>query len=417
LVETEGVRRDRSLVADGSGRIWLSLNHSLAVADGNAARAYRQSVRVRIDSISLEDEKVRPTQGMRLSPGIRSITFRYSGTSLALNQRVLLRYSLTGLDQTWSTDASSRQVVYTHLTPGSYTFRAIASNALGIWNGPETDIKFVVRPAYWQTWYFRTLCALAAAFLVVVLYRFRLMQVTTQLDRRFQDRLVERTRIAQDLHDTLLQGLISASMQLDVAQERVSADSPAKPSLQHVLQLMQQVMEEGRRALRALRTNDDSADLETRFLALGSMQTNGSGVHYEVRVEGQARPLQSALLDEVYRIGKEAWSNAMAHAQASQIVVILQFGRRAFRMHVRDDGRGIPPAILSNMRESHRGISGMKQGARAIGSVLKIRSRVLGGTDVELVVPSAIAYTRVNPHRFPWSWKFRREDPDAREEE
>lgn len=80
----------------------------------------------------------------------------------------------------------------------------------------------------------------------------RLTQVTDQLNRRFQDRLAERTRIAQDLHDTLLQGVISTSMQLDVAQDRIAEDSPAKPMLRRVLQLMRQVTEEGRLALRGL---------------------------------------------------------------------------------------------------------------------------------------------------------------------
>jgi ligand-binding sensor domain-containing protein/signal transduction histidine kinase len=417
LTETDGVRRDRSLVSDSSGRIWLSLAHSLAVADVSAAKGYGLPVRVRIDSISLEDGAVATKQGLDLPPEIRSITFRYSGTNLSFEHRTLFRYFLDGLDQTWSTDASSRQVIYTHLAPGHYTFRTVASNALGVWNGPEADIAFNVRPAYWQTWYFQVLCVLAAASLAIAVYRVRLIQVTEQLNKRYQDRLAERTRIAQDLHDTLLQGVISASMQLDVAQDRIPEDSPARPLLRRVLQLMRQVTEEGRAALRGLRAHDSSADLEAMFKGLGDESVHAPKAEFLVRVEGRVRPLQSALLDEVYRIGREAYINAAAHAQASRIEVILESGLRAFRLVVRDDGRGIDAAILRDGRSGHWGLPGMKERARAIGSVLKIRSRVPGGTEVELVIPAAIAYTRMNAGRILWPWSLRRHYPEPREEE
>jgi signal transduction histidine kinase len=328
--------------------------------------------------------------------------------NLSLQQRTRFRYLLDGLDQTWSTDAStSRQVIYTHLSPGNYRFRIIASNALGVWNSPETDVPFKIRPALWQTWHFQALCVLAAIFAAVALYRMRLMQVTEQLNRRFQDRLVERTRIAQDLHDTLLQGVISASMQLDVAQDRVPEDSPARPMLRRVLQLMRQVTEEGRQALRGLRTNDNGIDLPALFKGLGEEPNHASAAQFTVQTVGQVRALQSPLLDEVYRIGREAYFNAAAHAQASRIEMILDYGKRTFRLMVKDDGRGIDTEILSNGRLGHWGLAGMRERARAIGSVLKIRTRVPGGTNVELIVPGAIAYTRASsrpaqgPQR-PW---------------
>jgi ligand-binding sensor domain-containing protein/signal transduction histidine kinase len=407
LIEMEGVRRDRSLVSDSSGRIWISLPHSLAVADVKAARGYRTPVHVRIDSVSLEDAVSRPNQVLDLPHEIRSITFRYSGMNLSLQQHTRFRYLLDGLDRTWSTDASSRQVIYTHLSPGNYTFRIIASNAFGAWNSLETDVPFKIRPALWQTWHFRVLCILTATFAAVALYRMRLMQVTEQLNKRFQDRLAERTRIAQDLHDTLLQGVISASMQLDVAQDRVPEDSPARPMLRRVLQLMRQVTEEGRQALRGLRTNDNGINLRALFEGLGKESNQASATQFTVQVVGHVRALQSPLLDEVYRIGREAYLNAAAHAQASRIEMILDYGIRTFRLVVKDDGRGIDTETLRNGRMGHWGLAGMRERAKAIGSVLKIRTRVPGGTHVELIVPAGIGYTRASSrqvrwHRRPW---------------
>ena len=125
-------------------------------------------------------------------------------------------------------------------------------------------------PPFWRTWWFRLLLGLAGLGVLFALYRWRLHQLSTQLNMRFEARLAERTRIAQDLHDTLLQGLVSASMQLHVANDRLADDSPAKPLVGRVMQLMAQVIEEGRDAVRGLRSTSGNADdLETAFSQIG----------------------------------------------------------------------------------------------------------------------------------------------------
>jgi len=99
---------------------------------------------------------------------------------------------------------------------------------------------------FWQTGTFRLACIFAVLLAVLVYFRWRMHQLSRQLQMRFEERLAERTSIAQELHDTLLQGALSASMQLDVALDRLPDDSPSKPALNRVLQLMKQVVEEGR---------------------------------------------------------------------------------------------------------------------------------------------------------------------------
>ena len=308
-------------------------------------------------------------------------------------QRTHFRYRLDGLDHTWSSDASFQQVVYGHLSHGSYTFRIMGSNALGAWNGPETDINFTIRPAFWQTWYFQVLLGMAMVAVAVALYRFRLMQLKKQLHRRFEDRLVERTRIAQDLHDTLLQDVISASMQLDVAQDDVPEDSAAKPQLRRVLQLMRQATVEGRAALRGLRTVDSLASLEETFRKLVDEFSHTAASTCEVKSRGTPRDLKPVVRDEVGRIGREAYINAVSHARAQQIAIVFDYGLRTFRFMVTDDGCGIDPEILRRGREGHWGLSGMKERATAMGCDLKIRSHTPGGTEVELSIPAAIAYS------------------------
>ncbi|RXH58110.1 putative two-component system sensor kinase [Granulicella sibirica] len=408
LIETQGVRRNRSLVSDPSGRIWFSSLHSLAVADVSGAAGYPQPVRVRIESATAEGISPESKQSMILPPNTQNITFRYGGTNLAMPERTRFRYRLDGLDQSWSIGASSRQVVFTPLSPGSHTFRIMASSALGVWNGPESDIVFQVQPALWQTWYFRTLGVILGGALGVALYRFRLMQVTSQLNRRFQDRLAERTRIAQDLHDTLLQDVISASMQLDVAQDYVPEDSAAKPQVRRVLHLMRQATAEGRAALRGLRTIDSSASLEEAFKKLADELSHTTTSTYEITSRGTPRDLKPAVRDEVCRIGREAYINAVSHAKASKINITVEYGSGSFHFMVTDNGCGIDSEILKRGRDGHWGLAGMKERAREIGCAVKIRSHTPGGTEVELSIPAAIAYVPQNSERFYSPWQMLR---------
>jgi len=114
----------------------------------------------------------------------------------------------------------------------------MASNSDGVWNSTESSLEFKIEPVFWQTWWFRLTLLLALAMVALAFVRLRLLALTKRLNLRFEERLAERTRIAQELHDTLLQGFLSASMQLHVADDCLPADSKAKPLVGRVLALM-----------------------------------------------------------------------------------------------------------------------------------------------------------------------------------
>ena len=229
--------------------------------------------------------------------------------------------------------------------------------------------------------------------MIVALYRLRMYHLTRQLNVRFQERLAERTRIAQELHDTLLQGFVSASMQLDVAEDQLPDDSPAKPRLRRILQLMGRVTEEGRNALRGLRTADnDRRDLELAFSRMRQELAIDEKIGYRVIAHSIRRPLRPAIRDEVYRIGREALVNAFLHAKANSVEVEVEYASRYLRIMVRDDGCGIDPHVLGAGRQGHWGLPGMRERSEGIGGTLRLRSRVGAGTEVELTVPSAIAF-------------------------
>ena len=249
------------------------------------------------------------------------------------------------------------------------------------------------RPPFWRTWWFRLLMVMVGLLALFALYRWRVHQLRKQLTVRFEERLAERTRIAQDLHDTLLQGLVSASMQLHVANDHLAADSPAKPLVGRVMQLMGQVIEEGRDAVRGLRSTSGNADdLETAFTQAGQEFANERVKDCRVIVEGTPQQLHPIIRDEAYRIGREALANAFRHSGAAKIEIELDYSPRHLRILVRDDGAGIDPDVLNSGREGHWGLAGMRERAESIGARLKVWSRTNAGTEVELLIPSHVAF-------------------------
>lgn len=248
-------------------------------------------------------------------------------------------------------------------------------------------------PPLWQRWWFSVVCVAGAACLTFLLYRVWVFQMARKLNLRFEERLAERTRVAQELHDTLLQGVLSASMQLHVAVDQLPEDSPTRPALSRVLQLMGQVIEEGRNTLRGLRSSTDTPnDLQSSFARIPQELGSHSEIDFRVVVDGKPLRLRSVIRDDVYCIGREALVNAFRHSRARNIAVQLEYAGSHLGILVRDDGCGIDPQVIKSGRDGHFGVSGMRERAKRIGANLKLLSRIGGGTEVELRVPSEIAF-------------------------
>src|SRR6516162_5871133 len=211
--------------------------------------------------------------------------------------------------------------------------------------------------------------------------------------RKENVRLEERTRIAQELHDTLLQSIMGASMQLGATMDSLPPDSPVKPKLDPILQLMEQGIEEGRNAIQGLRSSDSgTSDL---VLALSGVQQEIAvqpDVDFCVSVVGQQHPLRSTIQQELYRIGREALANAFCHSKAKRVECELEYTDRNLAMRIRDNGCGIDPQVLDAGREGHWGLTGMRERAMRIGGLLKISSSATAGTEIQLSIPSDVAF-------------------------
>jgi signal transduction histidine kinase len=258
------------------------------------------------------------------------------------------------------------------------------------------------RPVFWQTWWFLVSVALAFTFGVLALFHIRMTRVTQQLNLRLEERLAERARIAQDLHDTLLQDFLSVSMQLHAANDQLPIDSPAKPLLNRALEMMRTVAQEGRNTVQGLRSSAwNPQDLEQSFSRIQQEFAIAARARFRLIVEGAVRPLRPVIGDDVYLIAREALANAFRHSGASEIEVELEYGPSELRLLIRDNGCGISGDTLKRSRDTQFGISGMRERTAKIGATLRILSRFEAGTEIELCVPSEKAYVPRDSDRRP----------------
>ena len=407
LQGSEGVRRNRSVAKDPSGMVWFSLSSGLSVVDPNRLRKSSAPAIVHINALTADGTSVELGGNIRIPSARQRIAFSFVGLSLAIPERVKFRYKLDGVDHEWSSVVSTGEAIYNNLSPGSYRFHVMASNSHGSWNSVVDELGFEITPAFWQTWWFRVLGVIALGLVGLAFYRIRLIQLTRQLNVRFEERLAERTLIAQQLHDTLLQGFLSASMQLDVAVDQLPEGSPQRPRLVRVHDLMRQVIEEGRNAIRGLRlTDNNSEDIAVALSTINQELNSGGEVVFRVIVEGSSRPLHPIVRDEVYRIGREAVVNAFRHSRAKSITVEVLYLENQLRLLISDDGCGIDSEVLESGREGHWGLSGMRERAERIKARLKVRSRVGSGTEVELSVPTAVAFQDQSNRSRKWFGMF-----------
>ena len=407
------------------GRLWFHSGEGIEVVDPRHVAFNKLPPPVHIEQIVADNKTYwqnllgGPVPKLRLPPRIRDLEFDYVGLSLVAPEKMQFRVKLEGQDKDWRVPVNSRHAHYTNLAPGPYRFRVIASNNSGVWNEQGDTLEFSVDPAYYQTNWFRVLCALAFLALLWTAYQYRVQRLRHDFEMTLDARVGERTRIARELHDTLLQHFQGLLPRFQAAIYKLPEGAvEARKTLEAAVDQASQAITEGRDAVQGLRlTTVEKNDLAMAIRTIGEelATANHSAPKFEVVAEGSPRNLHPILRDEVYCIAAEALRNAFRHAQARQIEVEIGYGEKEFTLHVRDDGRGIDGEVLSGQgREGHFGLNGMQERAKLAGGKLAIWSELASGTEVELSIPAARAYTR-SPRR---SWIFRKpsdKDSDVRE--
>jgi signal transduction histidine kinase/ligand-binding sensor domain-containing protein len=345
----------------------------------------------------------------KLPPLVRDLTIDYTALSVVVAEKVRFRYKLEGWDRDWQEAGTRRQAFYGNLPPRKYRFRVMACNNSGVWNDAGTVLDFSIAPAYYQTTWFRSLCVAAFMALLWVLYQLRLRQLAREFNAGVEARVNERTRIARELHDSLLQGFQGLMFRLQAVRDMLPGQpSEAMEALDIALERGDKAIAEGRDTVSDLREPImGDSDIAQALTALGkelALQSgNGSAPCVRVLLEGKQRELNPMLRDEIYRIAREALRNAFLHARAQKIEAEITYSDSEFLLHVRDDGGGIDPEVANQgARAGHWGLPGMRERAKSFGGKLEVWSEHGAGTEIKLSVPGAIAYGKSEPRRRFW---------------
>jgi signal transduction histidine kinase len=376
------------------GRIWVGADEGVAYIDPGSVIRTDLPLHVMVESARIDGREV-PVMPMAPIPaGPRNIEIDYTATALSVAERIQFRYRLDGVDTTWREVGTRRRAYYTDLRPGSYHFRVSANDGSGQWNEAGASWSFQVLPAWYQTLWFRALVILTigsfGGLIVWLLQRGRHALAQAALKHDYEVTLAERARIADDLHDTLLQGFTGVSLQL-VKAENVLPGQPevAAETIMRVQQLAQESLREARERVWEMReTVAASEDLAAALETIARDRTAGMPIEVIVSSAGSPRRLSRSVGDAAFRIGREAIVNAVRHAEARRLEIQLDFRAGILFLEVRDDGRGLTAdGVAEAGKRGHFGIRGMRERAGGLGGRCEVRTGPEGGTAVVLELP------------------------------
>ena len=380
------------------GHVWFTSGVVVQMVDPSVLAKKLPPAPAYIESVVVDRKEFAATDNLTISPHPRDLQIDYTSPTFSVPQRVKFRYLLDKYDRDWHDAGTRRQAFYTDLPPGKYSFHVMASNSDGMWNDSAANLNFFVAPAYYQTNWFRGLCVAGVIALLWSAYQLRMHQLQREFNTAIEARVSERTRIARELHDTLLQSLQALLFQFQAARNLFAAGSErAMQVLDATLDRTEQAIAESRDAIQDIRSDKVAQNALPELLTragteLATSQSNQGVPTFGLTVEGERRTLTPIIREEVYRIGLELLRNAFRHAKAHRIETEIRYDSDMLRLRVRDDGMGIDLNVLQQKSSGHWGLRGVRERAERVGAKLDLWSEADAGTEFQLTVPARIAY-------------------------
>jgi signal transduction histidine kinase/ligand-binding sensor domain-containing protein len=385
-----------SLALAHNGRVFYATTSQVGWIDPVSIRNNTRPPEVLIETLNTPRENYYPADGLTLPQGTTSIDLAFTATALTVPERVRIKYRLEGFDADWREVQHERSAQYTNLKPGHYRFHVIAANEDGVWNSTGAQLQFEILPAYWQTWWFQWGCVSVLLLIGLLLYRWRLQVVHRHAEERVSARLEatlqERSRIARSLHDNLLQAIHALLMRFQVVQSRLSREPELQSMLDKALDYAERLVESTRDEVMGLRSAPAPELLLADLRAAMAAAEPAAERLLKFETAGEPRALRDEVGVEVVCVLREAVLNSVHHAQASQILVRLQYADSGLQGEVSDDGVGMESAVAQHGRSGHWGIAGMLERVQRLDGEINVRSEPGRGVTVTFSIPARRAY-------------------------
>jgi signal transduction histidine kinase/ligand-binding sensor domain-containing protein len=400
MASTQSSIGSPNMAVTADRKLWVCTVQGLAMLDLPNLRYDNAKPRIFVEEVTIGRERHPASHELALPPGTHHVELRFDSIALASAEKIRFQYRMDDVDPVWLEADDSLTAVYNSIPIGTHAFKVRASNADGVWD--RTGISFLVtqKPYFHETGWFRLLIVTAVVVTFAGAYRLRLRQMRVQMNARLDERVLERTRIARDLHDTLLQSLQALLLNFhSVTYLLPNRPVEARDALETAIEHAREAITEGRNAVEGLRSsNYEGGDLQATIAKFGrdfaTHCDESSSPAFHIYVEGATRSLAPIVGKEIGQVAIEAVRNAFQHADARRIEVEIGYHPREFRLSVRDNGKGIDPKVLHGGRVRHYGIPGMRERTRLAGGRLVFWSELHSGTELELTVPAALAYMK-----------------------
>ena len=369
---------------DADGYLWFATRKGVAIVNPTDLRENHTPPSVVIERVTVDDTELKGTgTEITIPPGHVRYSFEYAGLSYVSPSRVRYRYMLEGFDKQWTQAGSRRNAYYTNLPPRHYRFRVQAATEDGIWNEPGAEIAFVIKPPFYRTLWFSGFVTLLLAGIVFAVYTMRVRAIRSQ----FNAILAERNRIAREIHDTLAQGFVGVSVQLELTAHLLAQSQVLEASQQvdRTRDLVREGLADARRSIWDLRAADTQTTLPMRLTRLGE-QSATERLKADVDIGGTYRALSANIENEVFRIVQEALANVVRHSAATRVALGLRYHPNELTVTVSDNGSGFHATDTTLLAKGHFGLQGMRERANQIGGRLNVKSSPDSGTTVTLAV-------------------------------
>ncbi|HEX4130330.1 MAG TPA: two-component regulator propeller domain-containing protein [Pirellulales bacterium] len=365
------------------GRIWFSTIRGLIFIDPQHLRRVLPPTPVVVEEVIVNGRSEQPDRLGKLGPGLTNLEFRYAALSFVSPSRMTYRYQLEGFDQDWIEAGSRHEAFYTNLPPGDYRFRVGADNVDETFHEITAPVAFTIRPQLYQRAWFLPLCGAVVVLAIWGGYRWRLRQVK----QRMQVIVAERSRIARELHDTLMQGFSGVTMEMQALAAQLPS-SQERSALEEIIADAGTCLRDARRSIAGLRhTDGDNSGLAMAIAQAARQIAEPHDVRLKLQLERAPLNLPADVQYNVLRIAQEAITNAVKHSNGRNIEVALERTVRELRLRVRDDGVGFDAEKANRNATGHYGLIGMRERANQIGGELHLSSAPGRGTTLMLVLP------------------------------
>ena len=367
------------------GRLWFATRKGAVIADPSDILIDSTPPPVVIERFTVDDVESKTTEPeITISPRHVRYAFEYAALNFASPLRARYRYILEGFDKDWTSAGSRRNAYYTNLPPRYYRFRVQAANEDGIWNDTGTELAFIIKPPFYRTLWFSAIAILLLVGIIFGIYKLRVRALRSQFDAI----LKERNRIAREIHDTLAQGFVGVSVQLELTAHLLAQSHVVEASQQvdRTRALVREGLDDARRTIWDLRNTGTQATLPARLTQFVERNSTAS-LKSDIKIGGTYRALAPALENEVFRIAQEAFANIVRHSRATHASLELRYDPNQLTLTVTDNGIGFQTADPTLSARGHFGLQGMRERSDQIGGKLTINSSPEAGSGITLRVP------------------------------